>query len=190
MGSKSGTINTVISGGSTPLDVNVGLVGSASQPVTLDAGLNGELGVAVTGDPTKPLAVDLGLKATGDPAHPVAVDLGLQVHVDQLDLKLEPLKVTLDPLKVDLGLDNINVCLSLAVTKFPQMRMHMPKKYDFGLNLFGIQVYNFSVYGESSIITEDNSPRVFDRFTSVRPEREPRMGRGLEGDSAFHVDLE
>jgi len=178
--SKSGSISTSISGG-----IDIGLVGSASQPVTLDAGLsdigvtvNGipgkplgvDLGLTATGDPNKPIALDLALQATGDKTKPIALDLGLNVHVDELDIKLEPLtidlkplEIKLDPVKVDLGLDNINVCLSLAFTQFPRMQLHMPKKYNFGFSLFGLPLIGFSVCGESSFITEDNPPRLFQK---------------------------
>ncbi len=196
--SKSGNINTTISGGS-PLDLNVGLTGSVAKPITLDAGLS-DIGIAVTGDSGHPLTLDLALSATGDKLKPVAVDLGLNVHVDQLDLKLEPVELKLDPLelkldplelrldpvKVDLGLDNINVCLSLAFTEFPRMQMHMPKKYDFGLTLLGVQVFNFSICGESSVITQDNPPRIYQKFTAGRPNG-AHADPGWEGP--FRVDL-
>lgn len=186
--SKTGNINTTISGGS-PIDLNVGLTGSVGSPITLDAGLS-DIGVTVTGDPSHPLALDLGLSATGDPSKPIALDLGLNVHVDQLDLKLEPLELKLDPAKIDLGLDNINVCLSLAFTEFPRMQMHMPKKYNFGFTLFGMQVFNFSICGESSVITQENPPRIFQKFSGSRTWQPSRGGMPDPGpESPFRVDL-
>lgn len=178
--SKSGSITTTIQGGSSPAEFE--FIGDASKPLTISAGLDDigismggiaghplavDLGLTATGDPNKPIALDLSLQATGDPNKPIAVDLGLKVHVDQLDIKLEPLEVKLDPVKVDLGLDNINVCLSLAFTQFPRMQVHMPKKYDWGFSLFGVPVVGFRVCGESSFVTEDNPPRIFQRTESA-----------------------
>jgi hypothetical protein len=109
----------------------------------------------------------------GDTAHPISLDLNLH------------------PLKIDLGLDNINVCLSLAVTEFPRMRVHLPTKYEFGFGLFGLPVINFSVRGETSLITEDNPPRV---FQTVQPEPSqptdaPIGGSEISAEAPFRVSL-
>jgi hypothetical protein len=194
--SSPSSITTTVQGGSSPVEMSL----DVSQPITLDLGL-GDIGISLLGSASSPITlgpvtldlqpltvnpVTLNLGLTGNPSEPVAVELGMNVHVDPLDLKLEPLTITLTPLKIDLGLDNINVCLSLAVTQFPRMRLHMPKQYDYGFGLFGVPIVNFSICGESSFITEDNPPRVF-RTTHADDPRPPPADSPR--DSPFRIIL-
>jgi hypothetical protein len=188
--SKSGSITTTINGG-TELQSSLALVGNTTMPVTLDLNLAGDislsgdgknpLALAVAGDGKNPLALSvagdgknplalsvagdgknpLAVALTGDKTKPITLDLGLDVHVDKLELQLDPLEITLSPVKVDLGLDNINVCLSLAFTQFPRMQLRMPKNYDFGFSLFGMPVLGFKMFGESSYIADDLPTQVF-----------------------------
>jgi hypothetical protein len=141
-----------------PVNLTGGIGLGLSGGLMLDAGLdNVDVSIKATGDPSRPIAVDLGL----DNIH-VKVD-PLELKLDPLEIKLDPLELKLDPVKVDLGLDNINVCLSLAVTEFPRMRVCVPTKYDFGVCLLGIPIVKFSVAGETVIVTQDNPPRLFQK---------------------------
>jgi hypothetical protein len=154
-----------------PLTVDVGLTGSAANPITAGVTLGSPaglpLGVSVTGNAAEPVTVGvtvgspigepLGVSLTGNAAEPITVNLTLGSPPG------EPLDIKIEPLKIDLGLDNINVCLSLALTQLPSMRVHMPKKYEYGFSLFGVPILGFRICGESSFVTEDNRPRVFHR---------------------------
>lgn len=134
-------LNPVHLSGGIALGINGGLI--------LDAGLD-DINVHATGDPTKPITVDLGLD-------------NINVAIEPLKITLDPIQLKLDPVKVDLGLDNVNVCLSLAITQFPKMRVHVPTKYDFGVCLLGIPLVKFSVSGETMLVTQDNPPRLFQK---------------------------
>ncbi len=165
-----------------PLNLTGGIGLGLSGGLALDAGLD-----------------DIGIKATGDPAHPVSLHLGLDpldIKLEPLDIKLEPLRLTLDPLKVDLGLDNINVCLSLALTQLPRMQVHMPKRYEFGFTLFGLPVIGYSICGESSFITDDNPTRWFHRSepestatVAPTPTPSPTGEATLSADGPYRVTL-
>jgi hypothetical protein len=135
-----------------PLNITGGLGLGINGTVVVDAGLD-----------------DVQLKATGDPARPIAIDIGLddiQLKIDPLNIKLEPVRLTVDPLKVDLGLDNVNVCLSLALTQLPRMQLHVPTKYNFGFSLLGVPIVDFGICGETSVVTDDNPPRIFTKAAS------------------------
>lgn len=145
-----------------PLNITGGLGIGLSGGLIVDAGLND---------------INIGLDPLDIKLEPLDIKLEpLDIKIEPLDIKIEPLKITLDPIKVDLGLDNINVCLSLALTQLPRMQLHFPTKYDFGFSMFGCQVLGFSICGESSFITEDNPPRV---FRKVEPEQRTNTGGGL-----------
>jgi hypothetical protein len=147
-----------------PVNLTGGIGLGLSGGVIIDAGLD-DVNVHATGDPKQPIAVDLGL----DNIH-VKLD-PIELKLDPLDIKLEPLELKLDPVKVDLGLDNVNVCMSVALTQFPKMRMHMPTKYDFGVTLLGIPLVKFSVAGETMIVTQDNPPRLFQKVPDEHTDR-------------------
>jgi hypothetical protein len=193
--SKSGSVDVTLQ----PVNLTAGMTVAMTTPGTglvVDAGLDD---IVVQGNPGQPIAVQasgvpgnpvgMSVQASGIPGQPpVGVDLGLNnilvggVTDQPLTVTLNPLVITLnpisldiqlDPVKVDLGLDDINVCMSLAVTEFPRMKVHMPKKIDFGFGLLGIPLMNFSLRGDSSIITEDNPPRIFKKVHQQQaPERD------------------
>jgi hypothetical protein len=146
-----------------PLNLSGGIGLGLSGGLALDAGLD-DIQIKATGDPAKPLSLHLGLDPLDIKIEPLDIKLEpIRLTLDPLDIKIEPLRMTLDPLKVDLGLDNVNVCLSLAFTQFPRMQVHMPKKYDFGFSLLGVPIVSYSICGESSYITDDNPPRWFQK---------------------------
>jgi hypothetical protein len=152
-----------------PLAVTVGSPTGEPLAVTVGSPTGEPLAVSL-GSPTgEPLAVTLG-SPTGEPlgvmlGSPVGAPLSVLVGSPPGD----PLEIKIDPLSIDLGLDNINVCLSLAFTQFPRMQVHMPKKYDWGFSLFGVPIVGFRICGESSFITEDNPPRIFHRADPPPP---------------------
>jgi hypothetical protein len=187
--------------------IAVTAAGDGIHPIALTAAGDGIHPIAVTaaGDGIHPIAVTAAVTAAGDGINPIAVTAagdgrnpiavtaagdGRNPIALTADIKLEPLDIKLEPVKIDLGLDNINVCLSLAVTEFPRMQVHLPSKYDFGFSLFGLPVVNFSICGESSLITEDNPPRV---FRTVQPDPQPRgapdAAPGVSTDTPFRVVL-
>lgn len=115
----------------------------------------------------QPLEIDLGFPDT------ITVDMGLDdINVQlsgsfNMDMGLDDVNVDLGldniNAKVDMGLDNINVCMSMSLKELPSMKMHFPMNYEFGLELFGLKVFNFGINGKSMIITEDNPTRLFYR---------------------------
>ncbi len=132
--------------------------------------LQGSVGtdIQLSGNPEQPLTIDAGLDdvnvgLTGNRDQPVTIDLGLD-HI----------KIAVEPLKVDMGLDDINVCLGLALTQIPRVRIHVPTRYEFGLNLFSVPIFNFMIGGETMLVTEDNPPRLFSRAS-------PAVGREKGG---------
>jgi len=166
------------------------------NPVNLTGGVGLTLGGSVILDAGLD---DIHVSATGDPNHPIAIDLGLDnihIKVDPLRLTLDPLRITLDPMKVDLGLDHVNVCLSLAVTEFPRMRVHVPTRYDFGFSLFGIPVMKFTAGGETVVVTQDNPPRLFQQAETSSTDvsgfhggsRSRRASAELDTEP-FHIDI-
>lgn len=158
-----------------PLNITGGLNLGLNGTMVVDAGLD-----------------DIQLKATGDPTRPIALDLGLDnIHLklDPLTIKLEPIRLTLDPVKVDLGLDNVNVCLSLALTQLPRMQVHLPTRYDFGFTVLGVPIVNFGICGETSLVTEDNPPRIF-RKAVPAPRPQPPQTRPRTGAAAAAADIQ
>jgi hypothetical protein len=123
------------------------------DPVNLSGGFD----LMLSGDPIRPLTIDAGLddvnvSLTGNPAEPVTIAAGLD------NIKVSLTGNNGQPLAVDLGLDKI--CVSLAVTEIPRVRVHVPTRYDFGFCLFGIPIFNFTLAGETMLLTQDNPPRV------------------------------
>ncbi len=138
------------------------------------------------------LTADLGLDDVNIAVEP------LKLTLDPLKLTLDPVKLTLDPVTVDLGLDNVNVCLSLAITDFPRMRVHAPTKYDFGLCVLGLELLKFSVCGETMLLTEENPPRISGTVGhreadnhSTRADDQSERATAMEasGDEPFRVSL-
>jgi hypothetical protein len=155
--------------------------GPANQPIDIHLD---DIKLDLTGDVTKPVSADVILDVKGDPAHPVALDLTGDPN--------KPIAVNLsltgrrdEPITVDLGLDNVNVCLSLAVTQLPRARIHVPTKYEFGLCLFGRRIFDFNIAGETMIIMEDNPPRIIHQASARVPNQPPQE----PGETSFRVTL-
>ncbi len=100
-------------------------VNAALQPATVDLNLGGVMG--------QPLIVDLGLDD-------VAVELSGNPK---------------QPLNVDLGLDRVNANVSVAVTKLPPIRLHLPMNYELGFGFLGIQLFNFTLRGKTMVLSDD-----------------------------------
>ncbi len=49
--------------------------------------------------------------------------------------------------------------LNISIKEIPDVRAHLPAHYNLGISLFGVEVINFSLCGESQIITEKYRPR-------------------------------
>lgn len=52
-----------------------------------------------------------------------------------------------------------NSSLDISIKEIPDVRAHLPAHYNLGISLFGVEVINFSLCGESQIITEKYRPR-------------------------------
>ena len=123
---------------------------------TLDSG-SGGFDVEFSGDPVNPLTIDLGdITLVGNPKEPVTFEL---IGNPKEPVTFELIGNPKEPVTFDLGLDKI--CVSLALTQIPRVRVHIPTRYDFGFCLFGIPIFNFRFAGETMLITEDNPPRIF-----------------------------
>ena len=152
--------------------------GPANQPIDIHLD---DIKLGLTGDPNKPIGADVVLDLTGDPTKPITVDLGL----DDVNVDLSLTGKRDQPITVDLGLDNVNVCLSLALTQLPRARIHVPTKYEFGLCLFGLRIFDFNIAGETMLILEDNPPRIIHQPS---PPSTNKL-RQQSGDAAFRVTL-
>ncbi len=52
-----------------------------------------------------------------------------------------------------------NSSLDISIKEIPDVRAHLPAHYNLGISLFGVEIVNFSLCGESQIITEKYRPR-------------------------------
>ena len=116
----------------------------------------------------------------------IDLDMGLDdVSIDtnsQVDMGLDNMKLSSDS-KVDMGLDNVNICLNMGIKEMPKMKVHIPTNYDFGLELFGIKIMNFSVCGKTMMISEDNPTQMFyhpKKKEEVRREDAVNVERGVQ----------
>jgi hypothetical protein len=138
----------------------------------VDLGGSLDLGIdAIAQALTQGIKVDVGL------ANIVAnakVDVGLddiQANA-KVDVGLDDIKAVA---KVDAGLDNVQVRAQadlglndIRIRELPTIRfelsmrpirIHLPLKYSFCLELLGLRLFKFTVCGEGMAITEDNHPR-------------------------------
>lgn len=49
--------------------------------------------------------------------------------------------------------------LDVAIKEIPDTRAHVPSHYSLGVSIFGVEILNFSLCGESQVITEKYVPR-------------------------------
>lgn len=49
--------------------------------------------------------------------------------------------------------------LDVSIKEIPDVRAHLPAHYNLGISIFGVEVINFSLCGESQVITEKYVPR-------------------------------
>lgn len=54
---------------------------------------------------------------------------------------------------------NTRSTLDLSIKEIPDVRAHLPAHYNLGISIFGVEVVNFSLCGESQVITEKYVPR-------------------------------
>ena len=54
---------------------------------------------------------------------------------------------------------NTTSTLDVSLKEIPDVRAHLPAHYNLGISIFGIEVVNFSLCGESQVITEKFVPR-------------------------------
>ena len=60
--------------------------------------------------------------------------------------------------KIDIDANTSSV-VNVAITKIPDVRTHLPSHYNLGFSVFGVELFNFSLCGESQVITEEYVPR-------------------------------
>lgn len=117
------------------------------QPIQIDIDTNSNMEATINTN----MSADLTSQMNLGPIiiNPIKVDMGL----DNINMES----------KIDMGLDNIkaDLCLSVGIREFPKMRIHFPVNYEFGLELFGMRVFNFSICGKSMVVTEDNPVKLF-----------------------------
>ncbi len=49
--------------------------------------------------------------------------------------------------------------VNLAIKEIPDVRAHLPSHYNLGISIFGVEIVNFSLCGESQMITEKYVPK-------------------------------
>lgn len=54
---------------------------------------------------------------------------------------------------------NTNSAVNVAITRIPDVRAHLPSHYNLGVSVFGVELFSFSLCGESQVITEEFVPR-------------------------------
>lgn len=54
---------------------------------------------------------------------------------------------------------NTTSTLDVSIKEIPDVRAHLPAHYNLGITIFGVEVINFSLCGESQLITEKYVPR-------------------------------
>ncbi len=76
--------------------------------------------------------------------------------------------ITFDPINTNLNITNIpkitleadtRSTVDVAIKEIPDTRAHIPSHYNLGITIFGVEVMNFSLCGESQVITEKYVPR-------------------------------
>lgn len=148
-------------------NINVDLDLSGSADFGLDA-----IALALTQGINASVAVNAGLDNIVANAK---VDAGLDkvkivadadIGLDDVRIKELPIIRTDSKIEADLGLDDIRI-RELPTIRFElsmrPIRIHLPLKYSFCLELFGVKLFKFSVCGEGMAITEDNQPRETER---------------------------
>jgi hypothetical protein len=100
---------------------------------------------------------------------PLTTDSNATIELKPLsaDLKIEPLSADLkiEPLKTDsnITLDLkpvvLDLCLTTNIGKVPNLCIRQPYRHRFGLTLFGVEVWGFSLSGEQETVIDELSPR-------------------------------
>ncbi len=89
-------------------------------------------------------------------------DFNTSVHVKELpridfgDFNTNVSIKELTKIHVDAKTDS---SVNVAITKIPDVRTHLPAHYNLGISVLGVELFNFSLCGESQIITEEFIPR-------------------------------
>ena len=128
-------------------------------PLQLDTDVELKGGVAVTllGDPGKPLAAQVQL--IGDETRPVSAQVKL------LGDPKQPVSAKLD---LSMFLANLPILTVADIEHFLKRRIRVPLNFRFGmsafpLNLFGVDVVQFSLCGEPQVILDDYVPNAYER---------------------------
>jgi hypothetical protein len=128
---------------------------SIVQPFAVDLDLSGTVGavgpITVQGIPN-----DFSLGLTALPT----IQLGTVPPITLEPLTIEPL--TIQPLTINVGtippITLEPISLSVAITKIPSVRAHVPSNYCVGFSLLGIELFSIRLCGETQIITEPFIP--------------------------------
>lgn len=131
----------------SPIEVKTTVVGDPNQPVA----------TLVTGDPNKPVASLL----TGDPAKPITTTLQGNSQ--------SPIASTVDVLNLPhLSKQDIKDLLT------PEIRMRIPNYNQICFKLFGVEIFNICLSGESQVITEPYKPNAYERCEVICCEPDTR----------------
>ena len=104
--------------------------------------------------------------------------LDVDADLDNMSVKVESIApllidvtdlptIKFDPIDSNINVTNIpkivieadtNSSLDVAIKEIPDIRAHVPSHYNLGVSIFGIEVLNFSLCGESQMITEKYVP--------------------------------
>lgn len=128
-------------------------LGGDASPILTDS----DVGIAITGDDTKPVAVHskvdpltLTSNILGNDANPVAVHLKidpLEVSSDSTsEIDVKPLKSEIDvkPLAID-------SCQTIKLAPLPPICMGQPYSQHFGVTFMGIELWGFNTSGKTEM---------------------------------------
>lgn len=112
-----------------------------------------------------------------------AYDVAVDADLDNMHMSVEKLPEVISRVKelprIEFGDINSNIrvkelprieidanttsTVNLAIKEIPDVRAHLPAHYNLGISIFGVEIVNFSLCGESQIITEKYQPRRVER---------------------------
>lgn len=128
----------------------------------LNVGLNGAVGVNLTGIPN---SFELGVNKL--PKLLLGLDkllVGLdkvQIGLDKVQLGLDKVQLGIDPLALNLDIKPLDFALRLK--ELPSLRVHFPANFKLGFALFGSEFFSISLCGQGQVITEPYVPNPCER---------------------------
>ncbi len=158
------------------------------DPITVNSG---PVTVAVTG--LDDIKVDAKLAVT----QPIETKSALTLSVPDVVKTDAKLAFTIpDPIKteakaaIDLQPVIVDQCLRLSLGPLPPTLVCLPNRQRFGMTLFGVEVFSFTLDGEAQIVVSDlpKPPQVVSLAARPRPADEAAHEAGRE--AGHHHDLQ